>query len=158
MDITLNEIKIDKKDILDKLIQLYLHNISLYFPIDFNTKTEKYNYEDIEKYFNDDNNKAFLILNENKVVGFILINLLGEKNIVQEMFVLNNYKRKGIGKKSISMIFDKFHGNWEIKSLPCSKSAEKFWISAIKEYTKGDFNLEYIGNFNRAVLTFNNEK
>ena len=157
MNITLKEIKLDKKHILEKLIQLYLHNISLSFPMGFNSNTGMYDYEDIKKYFNNNENKAFLILKENAIAGFILIDLLKEKNIIQEMFVLNNYKRQGIGKKAVRLIFDMFKGNWEVKSLPCSESAEKFWISTIKEYTKNNFHLNYIGKFNRAVLTFNNE-
>lgn len=157
MDITLKEIELEKKDILNNLMQLYLHNISLNFPIDFDSNTGMYGYDDIEKYFENDNNKAFFILKENEIAGFMLIDLSDEKNIVQEMFVLNNYKRKGVGKTAVSILFDKFRGNWEIKSLPCSESAEKFWISSVKEYTNDQFNLEYVGKFNRAVLTFNND-
>jgi len=157
MDITLKEIELEKKDILNNLMQLYLHNISLNFPMDFDSNTGMYGYDDIEKYFENDNNKAYFILKENEIAGFMLIDLSDEKNIVQEMFVLNNYKRKGVGKTAVSILFDKFRGNWEIKSLPCSESAEKFWISSVKEYTNDQFNLEYVGKFNRAVLTFNND-
>lgn len=156
MDITLKEIELEKKDILNNLMQLYLHNISLNFPMDFDSNTGMYGYDDIEKYFENDNNKAFFILKENEIAGFMLIDLSDEKNIVQEMFILNNYKRKGVGKIAVSILFDKFRGNWEIKSLPCSESAEKFWISLVKEYTNDQFNLKYVGKFNRAVLTFNN--
>jgi len=157
MDIALKEIELEKKDILNNLLQLYLHNISLNFPIDFNSTTGMYEYDDIEKYFENDNNKAFFILKGNEIAGFMLIDLFDEKNIVQEMFVLNNYKRKGVGKTAVSILFDKFKGNWEIKSLPCSEGAEKFWVSSVKEYTNDKFDLEYIGKYNRAVLTFNNE-
>lgn len=157
MDITLKGIELEKKDILNNLMQLYLHNISLNFPIDFDSNTGMFGYDDIEKYFENDNNKAFFILKENEIAGFMLIDLLNEKNIIQEMFVLNNYKRKGVGKTAVSILFNKFKGNWEIKSLPCSENSEKFWISSVKEYTKDKFNLEYVGKFNRAVLTFNND-
>lgn len=157
MSIILKQIKKEKKDVLNNLMQLYLHDISFNFSIDFNSNTGMYEYDDIEKYFGNDNNKAFFILKENEIAGFMLVDLLGEKNIIQEMFILNNYKRKSIGKTAIKMVFDQFKGNWEIRSLPCSEAAEKFWISSIKEYTKDNFNLEYVGKFNRAVLTFNND-
>lgn len=157
MEITLKEIELEKKAILDNLMQLYLHNISLNFPMDFDSNTGMYGYDDIEKYFENDSNKAFFILKEKEITGFMLIDLSNEKNIVQEMFVLNNYKRKGVGKTAVSILFDKFRGNWEIKSLPCSESSEKFWISSVKEYTNDKFDLEYVGKFNRAVLTFNND-
>ena len=111
MDITLKEIELEKKDILNNLMQLYLHNISLNFPMDFDSNTGMYGYDDIEKYFENDNNKAFFILKENEIAGFMLIDLSDEKNIVQEMFILNNYKRKGVGKTAVSILFDKFRGN-----------------------------------------------
>lgn len=158
MNITLKEIKKEDKDILNNLMQLYLHNISLSFPMDFDSKTGLYAYDDLESYIDSDINKALLILNENEIVGFMFVDLLEDKNIIQEMFILNNYKRKGIGGRAVSKVFDSFKGNWEIKSLPCSKNAEKFWIYVIKNYTNDNFNLEYIGKFNRAVLTFNNEQ
>ena len=91
MEITLKEIKIEQKDILEKLLQLYLHNISSDFPMDFNSNTGLYEYDDINKYFENENNKAFFILKENDIAGFILIDILDEKNIIQEIFVLNNW-------------------------------------------------------------------
>lgn len=157
MDITLKKIELEKKHILDNLMQLYLHNISLSFPIDFDSNTGIYKYDDLEKYFENDNNRAFFILKEKEIAGFMLIDFTDEKNVVQEIFVLNNYKRKGVGKIAVSMLFDKFKGNWKIKLLPCSENAEKFWISSVKEYTNDKYNLEYIGKFNRVVLTFNND-
>ena len=118
-----------------------------------------YIYDGLEKYVNNANNnkKAYIIYNNEEIAGFTLLDLLDDKNIIQEMFILNNYKRKGIGKAAVYSILDKFKGNWEIKSLPCSENAEKFWTSIIKEYTNNKFNLEYIGKFHRAVLKFNNE-
>jgi len=155
--ITLKEIDLKEKEILDKLMQLYLHDISLYFPIEYDEKTILYKYDDINKYFNNEENKAFFIQNDKNIVGFILINITKEKNIVQEIFILNNHKRKGIGKIAVNKIFEKYKGIWEVKSLPNKKSAEEFWISTIKEYTKDNFKLEYVGKYNRAVITFNNK-
>lgn len=48
MDITLKKIELEKKHILDNLMQLYLHNICLSFPIDFDSNTGIYKYDDIE--------------------------------------------------------------------------------------------------------------
>ena len=67
MDIKLKEIELEKRDILNNLMQLYLHNISLNFPMDFDSNTGMYGYDDIEKYFENDNNKAFFILKENEI-------------------------------------------------------------------------------------------
>ena len=53
-------------------------------------------------------------------------------------------------------VFNKHIGNWVIKAVPCSVKAENFWRKTINEYTKGSFNLEHTGKYDRAEFTFNN--
>lgn len=156
MKVKLEIVSLEGKKILENLIQLYLHDISIDFPIDYNSSNGLYDY-DLEPYFNNKNSKAYFIKNEDDINGFILVDFNDDKNIIQEMFILNNYKRNGIGKIAVNEIFDMFKGKWEIKSLPCSKRAESFWTNVVKDYTKNNFDIEYIGKFNRAVITFKNE-
>lgn len=78
-------------------------------------------------------------------------------HIIQEMFILNNYKKQGFGKLAIKALLKKHKGKWTVKSLPKSENSEKFWINTIKDITENKCNVEYIGKFNRAVLTFENE-
>jgi len=44
------------KATLERMLQLYLHDISLYFPIEFNDKTGLYKYDDLDKYFTNEAN------------------------------------------------------------------------------------------------------
>ena len=53
---------------------------------------------------------------------------------------------------------NEYKGNWVIKSLPCSPKSENFWNKTINKYTDGNFELEHIGKYNRAVFKFNNAK
>ena len=39
-----------KNEIIERLLQLYLHNISLYFPMDMDQKTGLYMYDGLEDY------------------------------------------------------------------------------------------------------------
>ena len=96
MDITIKEVEIGQKEVLERLLQLYLHNVSFSFPMDFDSNTGMYNYDNIGKYFENDDNKAFLVLKKNEIAGFMLVDIIDNKNIIQEIFVLNNYKRKGV--------------------------------------------------------------
>ncbi|HOP65778.1 MAG TPA: GNAT family N-acetyltransferase [Bacilli bacterium] len=149
---------VSKKDklILENLLQLYLHDISYYFPIDFDSSSGKYIYDDLEKYFNGSNNLAYFIKIGNNIGGFILVDKENDSYILQEIFVLNNYKNKGIGGESVNKLFNKNRGKWIIKSLPSSPLAEKFWLKTINNYTNGNYKIEYIGKYNRAVFTFEN--
>ena len=151
----LEEIKDQEK--LERLLQIYLHDVSLYFPIDFDSEKVMYVYDDITKYFEDNNYKAFYIKYNNNIAGFILLDIVNNVNVIQEMFVLNNYKKQGLGKKAVTEIFDMFKGDWLIKVLPLSKQAEMFWTKVISEYTNNNYEEERIGKYNRLVLTFNNK-
>ncbi len=155
MAVKLKKVNLRDKTILCNLLQLYLHDISYYFPIEFDDNKGSYLYDDIEKYFNNLNNHAYFVNNCNRISGFMLIDKIEETMIIQEMFVLNNYKNKGIGKNAVFTALDKYKGNWVIKSLPGSIPAEQFWLRTIKEYTNGNFNVEHVGKYNRAVFTFN---
>ena len=150
--------KVENKDrvILEKMLQLYLHDISLYFTIEFDDKTGIYKYDDLDKYFTNESNYAYFIRYEGNIVGFVLIDIINKQNIIQEMFVLNNYKSKGIGKDAVINIFNQYRGNWIIRSLPNSSKAENFWNKTIKEYTNNKFEVEHVGKYNRAVFTFYN--
>ena len=151
--------KIDKTNlIIGRLMQLYLHNISLYFPMNMDQETGLYIYDDLDSYLNVREDKsAYIIKYNNSIAGFILMDIAEDKNVIQEMFILNNFKRKGIGSKAVKELLDSHKGNWEIKSLPLSEQAELFWINTVKEYTNNKFKVDYVGKFNRAVITFNNE-
>lgn len=152
------QIQKNEEKILERLLQLYLHDISSHFPIDFDEKKGIYLYDKLDKYFDNSNNYAYFIKNEENLLGFMLIDSCDNEMIVQEMFVLNHHKNKGIGKAAAYSIFDKYKGNWIIKSLPCSEPSERFWNRTIKEYTNTKYEIEHIGKYNRAVFRFNNSE
>ena len=144
----------DKK--LNNLLQLYLHDISKFFPVDFDSKSCLYLYDKLDKYYDDSENYALLFMDDNEIVGFSLIDKNELEYVVQEMFVLNNYKNKGLGEECITKVFNDFRGNWVIKSLPCSPKSENFWNKTIKNYTNDSYSIEHIGKYNRAVFRFSN--
>ena len=154
----LERITSDKKIILDRLFQLYYHDISLEFPLDLDNETMLYEVDDLSKYFEGDNNKGYFIKYEDKIAGFVLVDLYEDKNVIDQIFVLNNFKGHGLAKQVVFIVFDKFKGNWEIKAVPESKRAEGFWLKVVNEYTNGDYTEERIGRYNRLMLTFNNNK
>lgn len=155
MNLNVQKVTIVEKNKLEKMIQLYLHDLSLYFPIPFNSDTCEYEY-DLNKYF--DNNYAYFIKSDNDILGFILVDNNSNNNYeISEMFVLNNYRGKKIGEEAVKKIFDIYKGNWTIKVVPLSLVAEAFWKKTVNNYTNGNYKLEYIGKYNRAKLYFENK-
>ena len=154
MNLEIKRVELTEREKLEKLLQLYLHDLSLYFLIPFNSNECMYEY-DLNKYF--ENNYAYFIESENNILGFILVDDNGNKNYeISEMFVLNNYKGKKIGEQAVTKIFDMYKGNWIIKAVPSSPIAESFWIKTVKNYTNDNFKLEHTGKYNRAELYFSN--
>lgn len=154
MNIKLEKVILKDRDKLERLVQLYLHDLSLYFPITFNSNICKYEYN-LDKYFID--NYAYFIIDNNNILGFILIDDNKNNNYeISEIFILNNYKRKNIGRKAVIKIFNTYRGNWTIKAVPNSKVAESFWISTIKDYTNNNYREEHTGKYNRLEIYFNN--
>lgn len=156
MDIKINKVAKKNRKILENLMQLYLHDLSLYFPIDFNSNKGLYEY-DLDPYF--DKNYAFFIKSNDDILGFVLIDDNGDNNYeISEIFVLNNYKCKNIGENAVSKVFNKFKGNWTIKAVPSSPKAESFWKKTISKYTKDNYKLLHTGKYDRAEFYFSNNK
>lgn len=152
----MEKVTAEKRFILENMLQLYLHEITAFFPIEFNSEIGLYEYDNFGDYFTDENKMAYFILVEDKIGGFVLVDKIDHEFILQEIFVLNNYKNKGIGYNTVKELLDMCKGQWVIKSLPNSKGAENFWMKTIKDLTDDNFKMERIGKYNRAVITFNN--
>ena len=157
MNVDIRLAKKDDRKNLEKLMQLYLHELSLYYPAPFNTKTCEYEYDNLNKYFED--NYAYFVTDNDNIVGFILVDDNKNNNYeISEIFVLNNYKRQKIGSRAVTKIFDMYRGNWLIRAVPMSKNAESFWIDTVNKYTNGNYKIEHTGKYNRAELSFKTKR
>ena len=156
MNIVVEKISKKDKEKLERLIQLYLHDLSLCFTISFNSDVCKYDYN-LDKYFED--NYAYFIKSNDNILGFILVDDNKNGNYeISEIFVLNNYKHKKVGEQAVIKIFNKHKGNWIIKAVPSSIVAESFWKKVIGKYTNNDYELKYTGKYNRPEFYFCNYK
>ena len=138
-NIKLEKVRLEDRNKLERLLQLYLHDLSLYFPITFNSDICQYEY-DLDKYFID--NYAYFIKSDNDILGFVLID--DNRN--------NNYEISEISIK----VFDMYKGNWTIKAIPNSKVAESFWKMVVNDYTNNNYIEKYTGKYNRLEIYFSN--
>ncbi len=164
MNIKLKKIESKDKIVLNNLFQLYMHDITGSLPMEVN-EHGLFEYNEIDYYFNKETKRfAYFIKADNQLAGFALIDddfmVLDKKDNnydFSEMFILNSYKNKGIGKIAAEKIFDMHQGNWEVKPVPRSEGAKRFWERTIKEYTKDNYKIEY-PKPNRTTFIFNNKK
>lgn len=158
VDIYLDRVKEDKKDVLYRLLQYSLYEESFN---DGNHMNEEaiFEYKYFERYFTDDDRDAFFIRerNSNKLLGFVMINTYMQKfssgHSIAEFMVIPGYRRNKIGKKTAYLCFDLYPGNWEVSPSLGSEEAYQFWKNVVDSYT--NFDNQFI---DRIFLFCNEEK
>lgn len=56
-----------------------------------------------------------------------------------EFFVLRKHRGRGLGRRAVFTLFDRFRGKWEISELPRNAPAIRFWRRVIGEYSGGRY-------------------
>jgi predicted acetyltransferase len=151
--IRLDKVLLEEKELLFRLLQFALYDGSLY-------NTNKigedglFPYKWFDNYFTDDDRDAFFIREDDKVVGFVMINQFMKKcdngHSVAEFLVLPEYRRNHIGKKVAYLVFEMFPGNWEVEPIEESNEACRFWENVVVNYTNNKF------SFSDGIYVFKN--
>ena len=144
MEIKLEQVTLEGKDVLQRLLQHYLFEES---GTDLNETNSDgtFAYEWFDHYFTDKDRDAYFIkeMDNDKLLGFVMVNehleILKDGHSIAEFMVIPKYRRRGIGKKAAIHIFEKYKGNWEIKPSYGSEKAYLFWENVIREYTGDRF-------------------
>ena len=83
---------------------------------------------------------AFLIRADDQLAGFAAICMPpychpSVSFCVQDFFVLNKFRRTGVGQQAAFMLFDRFKGIWELEFGKRNLAAAAFWRRVIPQYT-----------------------
>lgn len=136
--VTLQEVSLSEKKLLYNLLQKYLYEMSQYYEDDIDTDGE-FPYEYFEYYFVDKTRKAFLILYDGNIAGFVLLNKYSCINenpdrTIAEFCILPKYRKNHIAKTAVEILFQKYKGLWEIKYHSDNLAAKKLWQSVSKQF------------------------
>jgi predicted acetyltransferase len=123
---------------LRNLMPLYLHDLSAYTPELQPNDQGLFEYEGMHLYAEDERLKAFLIVQDNSVAGFLLLNeppytFKEVDYCVNELFILNNYRQKGLARTAIQLVFNQFPGKYVIFQLADNARALSFWRKIYEE-------------------------
>ncbi len=151
MEILLEAIPLERKPVLERLLQLYLYNM---------TGTEEARNEEanlneeglfehrwIDSYWKEPGRHPFFIRIDGHLAGFVLVNRHtqvispGDGWSIAEFFVIRNYQRRGIGRRVAFRTFDQSPGKWEVRWLRNNAEANAFWPKIIGEYISGNFQI-----------------
>jgi len=143
MDIIIEPVAKEEKEILRNLLEKYMYEFSQYNNLDVNS-LGLYGYSYLDNYWTEKNRFPFFIRANGKLAGFVMVNDYPEVKMdtnytMSEFFVMYKYRRCGIGKYAVKYILDKFKGKWQLRYHPKNEISQKFWIKTISEYTKGKY-------------------
>lgn len=87
-----------------------------------------------------------ILLEAGRRVGFALVNQAPSAHLtpgldfrMAEFFVLRAWRGRGIGRRAVFALFDRFPGKWEISELPRNAPAIAFWRRVIGAYRGGRY-------------------
>jgi len=143
MDIIIEPVTKEEKEILRNLLEKYMYEFSQYTNLDVNN-LGLYGYSYFDNYWTEENRFPFFIRANGKLAGFVMVNDYPEVKMetnytMSEFFVMYKYRRCGIGKYAVKYILDKFKGKWQLRYHPKNEISQKFWIKTIRDYTKGKY-------------------
>lgn len=156
MNIILDRVKEEEKDVLYRLLEYSLFEESLNDGNEMNDEAI-FEYKYFDSYFTENDRDAFFVREQetNKLLGFVMINTYMQKcssgHSIAEFMIIPKYRRNKIGKKVAFECFGMYKGNWEVSPSYGSDSAYNFWKKVIDEYTNDDNKL------NDGIFIFNNK-
>jgi predicted acetyltransferase len=125
-------------------MQLYLYEIGSADGWDIGPDGLYGNAERIERFWTEPGRHSFLIRVDGILAGFALVRDeawvagAGTREI-SEFFVLGRYRRRGVGQRVATRLFDRFPGPWEVAQMASNVDAQAFWRAVIGRYTGGVF-------------------
>lgn len=138
-------------DVLKHLWDLYSYDFSIYDNADIEADGH-YDFYYGDNYFDNEDRRVFFIMVNDKYAGFAsvsnncyILNKPKDKCIV-DFFVMNKYRKGGIGKHAAYKLFEMFPTRWEVAQYNNNEVSKVFWEKIISAYTNSRYEI-------RRVLT-----
>lgn len=144
MDMRLDRVPLERREVIDHLMQFYLYDFTQYLNIEVNDNGLFPAYPGLDSYWSSGDDKVvFLIKVSNRPAGFALIDQLHNssegKYYMTEFFIMKKYRRGGVGTWAAHELFNQFKGSWKVTQVKSNTSAQVFWQKVIRAYTDGQF-------------------
>lgn len=138
MSVTLKKVLESEKSILRNLYSLYLHDLSKFTSMIDIGADGFFEYESLDKFWDLDGLSPYFIKLDDNIIGFILLlerPFLKKENDfgVNDIFILNKFKGKGMGRQAIEKLFQEKSGKYFIIELIENRVAVSFWKKLFAE-------------------------
>lgn len=141
----------------EHLVQLYLHDLSGVGGWDVRDDGTFGN-EVLAGCWSDSRRYPYLLRVDDALAGFAIVDRgshVSDRQDVCDMaefFVLNRWRRAGIGRSAARQLFAEFGGDWEVRPFPGYAPAQKFWASVCTEV--GSSNIEVRQRHGARIISF----
>jgi predicted acetyltransferase len=146
------ELRDARRSLLDRewlvnVYPFYLHDLSA-FDSSYYTLDDRglWSPDHLPSWLEEDTDHPLVILEAGRRVGFALVNQAPSPHVqpgmdfrMSEFFVLRSERGRGIGRRAVFALFDRFRGKWEIFELPRNAPAISFWRGVIGAYRDGRY-------------------
>ena len=126
---------------LSRMLELYNHDISEFWPHDLDIHGE-YGYE-LDRYWAKLDHHPFIALVDGKFAGFALVNdevrVGSTGRWMDQFFVIRKYRRTSVGRSLASHVFVELPGEWEVGQIHINYPAQAFWRNVVGIFTKGNY-------------------
>ena len=139
--VSLIEATVAQRPLLERLLQLYLHDFSERVPRDMPwgevDEGGLFAYPPtLDPYWREPGHVLLLIRGEGRVAGFVLLNRRSVLDhpvdrAVAEFFVLRKHRRAGVGTRAAHLAFRRYPGWWEAAVHRYNPDALPFWRAAV---------------------------
>jgi predicted acetyltransferase len=139
--VAVTQATIPQRALLDRLLQLYLHDFSEYAPLGSPhgevDENGRFAYRWLDSYWQEADRVPLLIRANSRIAGFVLLNQWSALDqpvdrVVAEFFVLRKYRRARVGTRAAHLVFHRYPGRWEVPVADYNREALLFWRSVVR--------------------------
>jgi predicted acetyltransferase len=142
LSITLHPAQRDELECIENLMQFYTYDFSEWLALEFGSQGF-FSIQPTTDYWRKPATQPFLILVDGEIAGFVTVDDDVRFDDVQYnigyFFVGRRYRGRGVGKSVVSMLLERFPGQWQIFHIDANQPARGFWARVIPALTEDKF-------------------
>ena len=158
-DLKLERSNVDDKDVIKNMYQYYVHDLS-----EFNDNLHVdsmglFDTSFVDRYYCEDDLIPLKITLENSTIGFLNCSI-GQKvdYVIQDIFILRNYRNRGLGKLALKQFFDLYRGRFGLDILIKNEPAKLFWEHCLEHFGINNISSEVIEDEDIVIRLFFDSK
>ncbi len=130
----------EQQPVLGRLLELYVQGFSEFHHVELG-EDGRFDYPGLPLYWSESTHHPFLINVDGKLAGFAFViqgsRFSADQGVwdMAEFFVLDEYRRRGIGTRAAHKVLWRFSGRWEVRVMEANASAIQFWQHAVSAFT-----------------------